>query len=80
MPEPQVKGKPRSRNKDGTWRRKRRDAHDYKEREMQRPLPSSDEGSDGPHSLSEEVVAAIQEGLRELKEYRVQKQIGRMNE
>ena len=61
----------RTRNKDGRFRKKRRDAHDYKEREKQRPLPDSDEGQgDGTHSLSEEVALSIMEGLRE---YRVQK-------
>jgi len=56
----------RSRNKDGRFRKKRRDAHDYKTREKQRPLPPSDQGQgDRPHSLSEEVVATIQRGLRE---------------
>lgn len=70
MPWPEVKGKPRSRNRDGRIRKKRRDAHDYKEREVQRPLPDSDPGPEGPHSLSEEVVAKIREGVRA---YRVQK-------
>jgi len=71
MPWPEVKGKPRSRNKDGRIRKKRRDAHDYKEREVQRPLPDSDEGEgDGAHSLSDQVALKIREGLRE---HRVQK-------
>ena len=70
MPWPEVKGKPRSRNKDGRIRKKRRDAHDYKEGEVQRPLPGSDEGPEGSYSLGEEVIAKIREGLRE---YRVQK-------
>jgi len=65
MPWPKVRGQPRSRNKDGRIRKKRRDAHDYKEREVQRPLPPSDQGPEGSHSLSEQVVAAIQRGLRE---------------
>ena len=54
----------RSRNKNGRWRKKRRDAHDYKEREMQRPLQISDTKPPGAYSLGEEVVLAIREGLK----------------
>lgn len=77
MPWPQVKGKPRSRNKDGRIRKKRRDAHDYKEREVERSLSASDERQGvGSHSLSEQVVAKIKE---ELREYRTKKGIKRRN-
>ena len=55
----------RARNKDGRFRKKRRDAHDYKEREKQRPLQISDQGPEGPHSLSEEVVLKIRERVRD---------------
>jgi len=77
MPQPLVKrGKwthERERNKNGRWRKKRSDARKprHKKGEVQRPLPDSDPGEgDGSYSLSEEVVAAIREGLRE---YRAQK-------
>ena len=56
----------RSRNKNGRIRKKRTDAHDYKEREKKRPLYSSDpELDERSNSLSEQVVKAIREGLRE---------------
>jgi len=72
MPQPLVKrGKwthERERNKNGRWRKKRSDAGKprHKKGEVQRSLPDSDQGEgDGSNSLSEEVVAAIQRGLRE---------------
>lgn len=72
MPPPRVKSKPRSRNKDGRWRKKRSDTGRSKARheegEVKRPLQVSDEKQEnGKDSLSEEVVAKIQERIREYR-------------
>ena len=57
----------RSRNKTGRWRKKRRDAHDYNEREKQRPLQASDQEPSGANSLSDQVVLKIQERIRDYR-------------
>ena len=70
MASPQVKNKPRGRNKDGRWRKKRNDAGKprtrHKEGEVKVSLQVSDEKQEnGKDSFGEQVVAKIQERLRE---------------
>ena len=61
----------RSRNKNGRWRKKRRDAHDYKKGEEQRPLQISDSEPLGSYSLGEFVVLKIRERLKEHKQKQI---------
>lgn len=50
-PEPLVKNKPRSRNKDGTWRKKRSDAHKI----LEFAIPTYEELEDKIKALERQV-------------------------
>ena len=80
MSQPQVKNKPRGRNKDGRWRKKRSDTGKSRTRleegEVERSLQVSDEKQEnGKDCFSDQVVVKIQEGLREHRLRKLERRI-----